>query len=106
MEKGSKEAAKLAAKEQAAAAKKVSGLDRFLAELETKKKVNILDKSKMDWDKMKSSDTRMEEELEAHKRSSNKYLDKVDFLKKAELREYETQRDKRLAGDVRLRNRL
>ena len=30
----------------------------------------------------------------------------VDFLKKAELREYELERDKRLAGDVRLRNRL
>lgn len=30
----------------------------------------------------------------------------VEFLKKAELREYEIERDKRLAGDVRLRNRL
>lgn len=29
-----------------------------------------------------------------------------DFLKRAELREYEIERDKRLASDVRLRGRL
>lgn len=29
-----------------------------------------------------------------------------DFLKRAELREYEQERDKRLASDVRLRGRL
>jgi hypothetical protein len=29
-----------------------------------------------------------------------------DFLKRAELREYELERDKRLASDVRLRGRL
>ena len=42
--------------------------------------VNILDKSKMDWDKMKGTDTQAQEELELHKRSSNKYLDKVRAL--------------------------
>lgn len=26
-----------------------SGLDKFLAEIETKKKINVLDKTKMDW---------------------------------------------------------
>lgn len=39
--------------------------------------VNILDKSKMDWNQLKSADANMEEELEAHKRSNKKYLDKV-----------------------------
>jgi hypothetical protein len=97
-------AAKLA--EMAAKKQNMSGLDKFLAELETKKKVNIIDKSKMDWDKLKASDQQMEEELEMHKKSSNRYLDKVDFLKKAELREYEIERDKRLQGDVRLRSRV
>ncbi|GAX81876.1 hypothetical protein CEUSTIGMA_g9304.t1 [Chlamydomonas eustigma] len=106
IDKNSKEAAKLAQKDAQKSVAAASGLDRFLAELDKKKKVNILDKSKMDWNQMKSTDTHMEEELEAHKRSSNKYLDKVDFLKKAELREYELERDKRLAGDIRLRNRL
>jgi hypothetical protein len=30
----------------------------------------------------------------------------VDFLKRAELREYEQERDRRLASDVRTRGRL
>jgi hypothetical protein len=33
-------------------------------------------------------------------------LSPQDFLKRAELREYELERDKRLASDVRLRGRL
>lgn len=48
----------------------------------------------------------MEEELEAYKKSGDKYLDKVDFLKRSELREYEKERDARLSGDVRSRGRL
>ena len=104
VDKNSKAAAKLA--EKAAQKNTLTGLDKFLAELETKKKMNIIDKSKMDWDALKASDQKMEEELEMHKKSSNRYLDKVDFLKQAELREYEIERDKRLQGDVRLRGRI
>jgi hypothetical protein len=48
----------------------------------------------------------VEDELEAYKKSSDKYLDKVDFLKRAELREYEKERDSRMAGDIRSRGRL
>jgi len=40
------------------------------------------------------------------RRSDKQFLDKQDFLKRAELREYEIERDKRLASDVRLRGRL
>ncbi len=39
--------------------------------------VNILDKSKMDWNQLKTTDVSMESELETHKKSSNKYLEKV-----------------------------
>jgi hypothetical protein len=60
----------------------------------------------MDWKEYKSTDENVEEELEQHKRSGNQYLDKQEFLKRAELREYEIERDKRLASDVRLRGRL
>lgn len=48
----------------------------------------------------------MEDELEAHQRGGSKYLDKVDFLKRAEVREYEQERDKRLASNVNTRGRL
>ena len=43
---------------------------------------------------------------EAHKRSGVQYLDRQEFLKRTELREYELERDKRLASDVRTRGRL
>ena len=48
----------------------------------------------------------VEEELEKYKKSGEKYLDKVDFLKRTELKEYEKERDARLGGDVRSRGRL
>ena len=48
----------------------------------------------------------VEDELEAYKKSNDKYLDKVDFLKRAELRQYEMERDARLGGDIRSRGRL
>ena len=48
----------------------------------------------------------VDDELEAYKKSNDKYLDKVDFLKRAELREYEKERDARLGGDIRSRGRL
>ena len=48
----------------------------------------------------------VEDELEAYKKGTDKYLDKVDFLKRAELREYEKERDARLGSDMRSRGRL
>ncbi|EIE22111.1 BCNT-domain-containing protein [Coccomyxa subellipsoidea C-169] len=83
-----------------------AGLDAVLASLQAAKKVNVLDKSRSDWSTFKQSDTQVEEELEAYKKSGDKYLDKVDFLKRSELRQYEKERDARLAGDIRSRGRL
>jgi hypothetical protein len=71
-----------------------------------RRQVNVLDKTKMDWQDYKAADTAVEEELEAHKRSGAQYLDRQEFLKRTELREYELERDKRLAADVRTRGRL
>lgn len=48
----------------------------------------------------------IEEELEDYKKSGDKYLEKVDFLKRAELREYEKERDQRLGSNMRNRGRL
>ena len=50
--------------------------------------------------------TQVDEELEGYKKSGDKYLDKVDFLKRAELRQYEQERDQRLSQDMRSRGRL
>jgi hypothetical protein len=99
---GTKEA-KQAAKRDAAA--KSGGLDNVLLQLEKTKKLNVLDKSKMDWKDVKEGDAAMEEDLEKHKRGKT-YLEEQDFLKRAELREYELERDARLNADVRTRGRL
>ena len=72
-----------------------AGLDAVLASLEGAKKVNVLDKSRDDWGQFKKADTNIDEELEAYKKSGTKYLDRIDFLKRAELREYEAERDNR-----------
>lgn len=95
------EAEKLKEKEK----EKKSGIDAVLASLEAAKKVNVLDKSRDDWGNFKKTDIQIEAELDAYKKSGGKYLDKVDFLKRAELREYEAERDQRLAGDIRNRSR-
>lgn len=97
------EEAKQAAKREAASAH--GGLDSVLLQMEKAKKLNVLDKSKMDWKEVKEGDAAMEEDLEKHKKGKT-YLEQQDFLKRAELREYEIERDARLAGDVRSRGRL
>mmetsp|Transcript_26813 Transcript_26813/g.75507 ORF Transcript_26813/g.75507 Transcript_26813/m.75507 type:complete len:330 (-) Transcript_26813:258-1247(-) len=91
---------------EAAGKPKSSGLDQLLASLQGSKKISVLDKSRNDWKTFKGSNTEVEEELETHKKSSNKYLDKQEFLKQAELKQYEKERDQRLAADVRTRGRL
>ena len=101
-ESGSREA-KAAARRDAA--EKQGGLDAVLLQMEKRRKLNVLDKSAMDWKEVKASDASMEEDLEKHKKGKT-YLEEQDFLKRAELREYEIERDARLAGDVRSRGRL
>ncbi|KAG2431195.1 hypothetical protein HXX76_009723 [Chlamydomonas incerta] len=107
VDKDSKEAARAAARATAAPPKPTSkGLDAMLAEIEKKKKVSVLDKTKADWSQYKAVNTNVDEELEEHKKSGDQYLDKQNFLKRAELREYEKERDIRLASDIRTRGRL
>uniref|UniRef100_A0A0C9QMN7 TSA: Wollemia nobilis Ref_Wollemi_Transcript_21911_1392 transcribed RNA sequence n=1 Tax=Wollemia nobilis TaxID=56998 RepID=A0A0C9QMN7_9CONI len=73
-----------------------SGLDKLLEQISKKRKLNILDKSKKDWGEFKE-EKGLEDELDAYKKSGDKYLDKVSFLQRAELREYEKERELRLA---------
>lgn len=89
-----------------AAARKKAGLDAVLESLAQAKKITVLDKSRSDWKHFKKADEAVEEELEAHKRSGTTYLEKQEFLGRAELAEYERERDQRLASDVRNRGRL
>lgn len=73
-----------------------SGLDGLLQQISKKQKPNILDRSRKDWGTFKE-EKGLEDELEAYKKSGDKYLDKVAFLQRADVREYEKERDARLA---------
>ena len=94
-----------AAAQSAKAAKQKSSLDAVLSSLQATKKANVLDKSRGDWSAFRKSDIAADEELTAHTNSNKKYLDKVDFLKRTELNEYERETAARLQGDVRLQGR-
>ena len=63
-------------------------------------------KSKMDWGDAKAQDTTIEDDLNTHLKSGDTHLEKQDFLQRADVRQYEIERDARLANDPRNRGRL
>ncbi|XP_071735817.1 uncharacterized protein [Rutidosis leptorrhynchoides] len=77
-----------------------SAVDAILEQIRKKPKLSVLDKTKKDWGEFKE-DNRLDEELENYKKSGNQYLDKVSFLQRADYREYERERDARLAVQAR-----
>lgn len=74
-----------------------SAVDAFLEQIRKKPKLSVLDKTKKDWGEFKEENKGLEDELDAYKKSSNQYLDKVSFLERADYREFERERDARLA---------
>ncbi|KAK7388044.1 hypothetical protein VNO78_22846 [Psophocarpus tetragonolobus] len=80
-----------------------SAVDVVLEQIKKKQKLSVLDKTKKDWGEYKEENKGLEEELDAYKKSSNQYLDKVSFLQRADYREFERERDARLALQARKR---
>ncbi|KAE8685784.1 Craniofacial development protein 1 isoform 2 [Hibiscus syriacus] len=80
-----------------------SAVDAILEQIKKKQKLSVLDKTKKDWGEFKEENKGMEEELDAYKKSSNQYLDKVSFLQRTDYREFERERDARLALQARRR---
>ena len=74
-----------------------SAVDAVLEQIKKKQKLSVLDKTKKDWGEFKDEHKGLEEELDAYKKSSNQYLEKVSFLERADYREFERERDARLA---------
>ncbi|KAF7836897.1 craniofacial development protein 1 isoform X1 [Senna tora] len=74
-----------------------SAVDVVLEQIKKKQKLSVLDKTKKDWGEFKEENKGLEDELDAYKKSSNQYLDKVSFLQRADYREFERERDARLA---------
>ncbi|XP_042407448.1 craniofacial development protein 1-like isoform X1 [Zingiber officinale] len=80
-----------------------TALDTVLEQIKKKTKLSVLDKTKKDWNEFKDENKGLEEELDAYKKSSNQYLDKVSFLERTDLREFERERDARLTLQARRR---
>lgn len=80
-----------------------SAVDAMLEQIKKKQKLSVLDKTKMDWGEYKEENKGLEDELDAYKKSSNQYLDRVSFLQRADYREFERERDARLALQSRRR---
>ena len=74
-----------------------SAVDAVLEQIKKKQKLSVLDKTKQDWGEYKDDNKGLEDELDAYKKSSNQYLDKVSFLHRTDYREFERERDARLA---------
>lgn len=81
-----------------------SALDTILEQIKKKPKLSVLDKTKKDWGEFKEDNKGMEEQLDAYKKSANQYLDKVSFLQRADLREFEREREARLALQAKRRS--
>ncbi|CAB3220077.1 unnamed protein product [Arctia plantaginis] len=71
------------------------GLSSVLGQLNKKNKLSTLEKSKLDWSTYKQEEG-IEEEIESHNKGKNGYLERRDFLERADVRQYEIERDMRL----------
>ncbi|GMH01243.1 hypothetical protein Nepgr_003082 [Nepenthes gracilis] len=80
-----------------------SAVDAVLEQIKKKPKLSVLDKTKKDWGEFKQENKGLEEELDSHKKSSNQYLERVSFLERTEHREFERERDARLAVQAKRR---
>jgi len=67
------------------------------AQLAKKKKLTVLEKSSADWGNFVEEE-QMEEELERHGKSKDAFLNKQEFLNRADYRRFEKERDLRQRG--------
>ncbi|VEN57162.1 unnamed protein product [Callosobruchus maculatus] len=70
----------------------LSGINNVLSQLSKKPKISTLEKSKLDWDKFKKEEN-IEEELQTFNKGKDGYLDKQDFLERADLRRFEIEKE-------------
>lgn len=72
------------------------GLSGLLNNLNKTSKLSTLEKSKLDWLTFKKEEG-IEEEIESHNKGKAGYLDRQDFLERADIRQYEIERDLRMS---------
>ncbi|XP_072754159.1 craniofacial development protein 1 [Anoplolepis gracilipes] len=72
----------------------LSGISSVLGQIGKKSKISTLEKSKLDWDNFKKQEN-IEEEINTHNRGKDGYLERQDFLQRADLRQFEIEKQLR-----------
>lgn len=72
----------------------LGGISSVLGQLGKKAKISTLEKSKLDWDNYKREEN-IEEEISTHNKGKDGYLERQDFLQRADLRQFEIEKQLR-----------
>lgn len=75
----------------------LGGISSVLGQLGKKAKISTLEKSKLDWDSYKREEN-IEEEISTHNKGKDGYLERQDFLQRADLRQFEIEKQLRNAN--------
>lgn len=70
----------------------LSGIGNVLSQLGKKQKISTLEKTKLDWDRFKK-DENIEEEIQTYNKGKDGYLERQDFLERADLRTFEIEKN-------------
>ncbi|ESO86510.1 hypothetical protein LOTGIDRAFT_235322 [Lottia gigantea] len=70
------------------------GLGGILSKIGKKQKISVLEKSKMDWNNFKK-DEGIEDELKIHNNSKQGYIERMKFLERTDLRQFEIEKNLR-----------
>ncbi|XP_050292696.1 craniofacial development protein 1 [Anthonomus grandis grandis] len=70
----------------------LGGIGNVLSQLGKKQKISTLEKTKLDWDRFKKEEN-LEEELQTHNKGKDGYLERQDFLERADLRRFEIEKE-------------
>lgn len=69
--------------------RRATGLENVLQALKGGKGERVIDKTRESWTSFKERDAEVAQELEAYKKDKNRYTDKVAFLDRTDVREWE-----------------
>ncbi|XP_029046921.1 craniofacial development protein 1 isoform X1 [Osmia bicornis bicornis] len=72
----------------------LGGISSVLTQIGKKAKISTLEKSKLDWDNYKKEEN-LEEEITTHNKGKDGYLERQDFLQRADLRQFEIEKQLR-----------
>lgn len=72
----------------------LGGITSVLGQIGKKAKISTLEKSKLDWDSYKKQEN-IEEEISTHNKGKDGYLERQDFLQRADLRQFEIEKQLR-----------